>query len=185
VSKLSSVREGFRAVRSSLTELLKEAPVAAPRVADALEALDHLERAVDVSESVTVEASTGRQRGLQKSYWVERRGTEEVLTEHRLGDPSPFRCPRSTYNALARAISRTKRLTKYEDLARTVRKELGSSPADYQLRLTLRFWISGGVRLVERSRARYRPINARDFLQAARTAWERTRRVRVGRLGTE
>lgn len=170
----SSIREGFRAVRASLTDLLKEHPASAARVAEALRAVDEVERLVDTPAPAVASESPRRTRGKPKEYWIERTGNQQVLAEYRPDDQNPFRCPRATYDAMARVFARIEKFVKYEEVLKGLDKELRTRPADFQVRVVLRFWAGPEVGLIERTRARYRPRSADTFVEAARLAWEET-----------
>jgi hypothetical protein len=184
-----AIREQFRRIRSVLTDLLKLDDVLAkhrelaPRIGEAIQAMDDVERQVD-AVTVTAMAQPGRRpRGKPKTYRIEHAGKQELLAEYRPDDENPFRCPRSTYDGLARVFAKTERLVKYEEVAKSLRKELGSMPADFQIRVVLRFWSQPDVGLIERARARYRPHDSRNFADGARRAWENAGAARMPRSG--
>jgi len=112
-------------------------------------------------------------RGQPKRYAIEQLADAEVLAEYRTGDENPFRCPRPAYDALARVLGRMTAPAKYAELTKLLSRELKPAPADYQVRVALRFWGDRGIRLIERARARYAPRDARTFETAARQAWRR------------
>lgn len=163
----ATVRETIRQIRSLLLDLLGEQPAASSRITAVLKVLEDLERQVD---GLAGEAER-RFRGKTKTYGVETRGPEEVLAEYRPDDEIPFRCPQVTYDALARVLAKTDGFVKYEELMNSLGKEMKKRPADYQVRLALRFWAQPGVGLIERARARYRPKKKTGFLEAARRVW--------------
>ena len=178
MSSAMNIREGFRCIRSLLADLLKHGdvlekhPELMPRIGDAIRAMDEVERQVDAATATTAAMPGRRPRGKPKTYRVEHAGKQEVLAEYRPDDANPFRCPRSTYDGLARAFARTERFVKYGEVKKALRKELGAMPADFQIRVVLRFWSQPDVELIERARARYRPRDPQRFLDAARQAWE-------------
>jgi len=178
----TNIREGFRCIRSLLADLLKHGdvlekhPELMPRIGEAIQAMDEVERQVDAT-TVATAAAPGR-RGKPKTYRIEHVGKQEVLAEYRPDDETPFRCPRSTYDGLARVFARTDRFVRYGDVTKSLRKELGAAPADFQIRVVLRFWSQPDVGLIERARARYRPRDPQKFVDAAEHAWEEARRAR-------
>lgn len=171
----NSIRGEFYAVRAALTAALKEAPQAAVPIAEALQAVDRLERLVDqIQPSGDAGAQPRRGRRNQpKTYHIEGRPGEEALCEYRPDDPDrPFRCPRATYDALARVLAAAPKPAKFDDLAKRVGRELGHVPALYQLRVALRFWTRPEVGLVERARTRYRAREPERFERQAGEAWK-------------
>ena len=167
----TNTREGFRAVRSQLAELLKAHPETATKIAEILQTVDGVEQLVEAGAPPQSGPVAGHQRGKPKEYRVEKRGTEEVLAEYRADDENPFRCPRQTYDVLATVLAGTEDWVKYRDLVKMVAKELRPKPADYQMRIVLRFWSQPEIGLVKRARARYRLTNASHFSESARKAW--------------
>ncbi len=167
----STLREGVQRVRSLVTDLLDDPSASAPRIAEILRAVDQLDRLV--SSAGAPAAERVRIRGKAKTYTVQRVGDEDVLAEHRPDDPNPFRCLRRTYDVAARAMSKFDRPVKYPEIAKAVAKELGAPPADYQVRVVLRFWSEPDVRLLERARARYKPVDPARFVKLAGDAWRR------------
>jgi hypothetical protein len=168
-----AVRDGFRMVRRLLADLLTDTPNVGPRIAELLHAVDELERAVETVGPPAPTETRRATRGKAKNYTVERSGDDEVLTEQRPDDPNPFRCPRSTYDAVARVLARLDRPAKYAEIAKAVAKELRPAPADYQIRVVLRFWADRSVGLIERARARYRPLDSTRLMRLATEAWRR------------
>lgn len=167
-----SVQQEIRAVRAAVTDVLKTAPSAAGKIAEALQALDRLERLFEGIAPSVPSPPRRWQRNQPKTYRVEGPRSHEALAEYRADDPGqPFRCPRTTYDALARVLAATTKLTKFYDIQKLLKKELGELPAVYQIRVALRFWVSDGVELVEKIRARYRVKNGTGFLRATAAAW--------------
>lgn len=172
-----SALQEIRTTRTAITEALKAAPQAAGPIAEALQALDRLERALDGAASESAPTARRGHRNQPKTYRVEGPPGREALCEFRADDPGrPFRCPKPTYDALARVMATTTKLTKFPEIERMLKKELGELPAVYQTRVALRFWGTTGVELVERIRARYKAKDGAKFLRAAAVAWEKVPR---------
>jgi hypothetical protein len=165
--------ESFHRLRSLLTDLLDEAPASTRRIAEILRAVDQLESVVNSAGAAA--SPRPRTRGKVKHYTIQRVGDEDVLAEHRPDDPNPFRCLRSTYDAAARAMTKFERPVKYPEILKAITRELGSPPADYQVRVLLRFWSEPSVKLLERARARYKPVEPVQFTKLADQAWRRVR----------
>ena len=166
------VLEALRAARAAVTEVLRHPQQAAPHVADALSALDRLERLLESTPAAPTAAATRGRRNQPKVYRVEGRTGQEALCEYRADDPGrPFRCPKRTYDALARVLTALPKLAKFPDIEKRMKKELGEVPALYQLRVALRFWTSPAIELVERTRAQYRAKAPRSFVREAQRLW--------------
>jgi hypothetical protein len=162
----------LRKARAAVTEVLRHAPNAAPHVADALNTLDRLEKLLEAAPATATPTMRRGARNQPKAYRVEGPADREALCEYRADDPDrPFRCPKTTYDALARVMMNTSKPAKFEDIAKRLKKELGELPALYQLRVALRFWTRPEVRLVEKVRTRYHAHNANLFARDARAAW--------------
>lgn len=168
----TAFRESFRRVRSLLLDLMAEHPAAAPRATEAFRAVEQLEERVDGLLGTSARGADRRARGKPKTYQVEQAGDEEVLAEYRPDDEIPFRCPRVTYDALAKVFAKSDRFLKYEEVMRLLAREIKPVPADYQVRVILRFWAQPDVGLIERSRARYRSGRSSGFAEAAKRAWK-------------
>jgi hypothetical protein len=169
------VRDELHAVRAALTDLLKRTPNAAVHVADALQALDRLELAIEhvpARAPVAPAAVTRGRRNQPKLYRVEGRPGHEALCEYRADDPDrPFRCPRVTYDPLAKVMGSVSKPIKFDEIAKRLAKELGHMPALYQLRVALRFWTKPEVGLVEKVRTRYHAAITERFVSEASKAW--------------
>jgi hypothetical protein len=99
-------------------------------------------------------------------------GQEEALAEHRTsGKSNPFRCPKSMYDAIVRVLGAAERAMSVEDIADDVGKLVGDRPAEFQVRVPLRLWLSVSPPLVNRNRARYRPIESDTFAVMAAQLW--------------
>jgi hypothetical protein len=157
MSVQSKVLDELRKARAAVTEVLRHAEKAAPHVADALNALDRLERLLETASAKATPEPRRGARSKPKTYRVEGRPGQEALCEYRADDPDrPFRCPKATYDALALVMADTPKPARFDDIAKRLKKQLGELPALYQLRVALRFWTTPEVGLVERVRARYR-----------------------------
>ena len=99
---------------------------AALRVADALNAIDRLERsseAVPTTDRPTVQRG---QRNRLKAYRIEGRPGREALCEYRADDPDrPFRCPKATYDALVWVMAAMPKLAKFSNIAKRIKKLSG------------------------------------------------------------
>ncbi|MEE9295599.1 MAG: hypothetical protein V3W34_11645 [Phycisphaerae bacterium] len=174
MARARDIRQGFRRVNQLLGEVVKQAPAANDTVGTLIQQLASLEQLVEES-TIDQKVASPRTlpRGKAKEYRVERTGKREVVAEYRPDDLRPFRCPRSTYDAVARALAKSSGPVAYDQIVSDVAQSLGTARADYQIRVALRFLTDPDVGLVERNRARYRVLRSRSFLKQARDAWER------------
>ncbi|HLL88510.1 MAG TPA: hypothetical protein VK324_04350 [Tepidisphaeraceae bacterium] len=117
-------------------------------------------------------AVRGRQE--RAEYVVEVVGKVQTLAEHRTsGKSKPFRCPKSVYDAVAKVVGEGERALGVEEIASAVERELQFRPAEFQVRVSLRLWLSVEPPLVERVRARYRSVGG--LAEQAARLWERLR----------
>jgi hypothetical protein len=162
-------------------ELLRRAPSAVDVVGTLIQELagveQHLEDALSERNS---RARRGERRVTTKCYGVEQTGGAHSLLEHREGDDRPFRCPRPTFEAVVRALAEHAEFSKYTSITERVAWHIGIRPADYQMRVAIRFLMSPDVGLVERKRARYRPVDGDDFVACANAAWSRLSPAHTG-----
>ncbi|MEE9297088.1 MAG: hypothetical protein V3W34_19275 [Phycisphaerae bacterium] len=93
------------------------------------------------------------------------------LVEYREGGRQPFCCPRQVYEAVAAALGSLGRPAQFEELLAVAGKRLKGAPADYLLRVCLRFWQSVDPPLVHKDRTHYSAIGSGKFENAARRAW--------------
>ena len=171
-----SAQQEIRTARAAITEVLKAAPQAVGPIAEALQSLGRLERLLDGAVAGPPPGPHRGQRNQPKTYRVEGLPGREALCEYRADDPGrPFRCPKATYDALARVMVATTKLTKFPDIEKLLKKELGELPAVYQIRVALRFWATAEVDIIERVRARYRARNCEAVAREAERAWSHAR----------
>lgn len=172
-----SAPQEIRVARAAITEALKAAPQAAAPIADALQSLDRLERLLDGAAPRPAPTARPGPRNKPKTYRVEGPPSREALCEYRADDPArPFRCPKATYDALARVMATTVKPIKFPEVERLLKKELGELPAVYQIRVALRFWTTAEVDIVERVRARFRARQCDTIVREAEVTWGHARR---------
>jgi hypothetical protein len=140
----------------------------------ASEMLKLLDEAI-VEMEATNKAGIGRpaRRGSGNvEYLVEGSGAGETLAEHRRGGKSqPHRCPRPLYDAVAQVLAGADRPLAVEEIMVGVEKMVGGRPAEFQVRVPLRFWITAGPPLVVRMRARYRATDTQGFAAGTEKLW--------------
>jgi hypothetical protein len=174
VNNATTIRSSFRRLNHLAGELLRRAPSAVDVVGTLIQELASVEQLLeDTLNGRNSRTGRGEGRVTMKSYSVEQTGEAQSLLEHRAEDDRPFRCPRPTFDAVAKTLAEHPAFSKYSSITDKVARRLGVRPADYQLRVAIRFLMSPDVRLVERRRARYRPVDGDDFLARANAAWSR------------
>ena len=110
-------------------------------------------------------------------YSVEKSNTAETLAERRkTGKAQPFRCPRSVYDGLVQVMAYSDRALPLDELLIAVAEMLRDQPPDFQMRVPLRLWMQIEPPLIVRSRARYRPVDAKSFADTANELWNRLRK---------
>lgn len=125
-----------------------------------------------VDQLTTKDASGASKGSTEVVYSVEHGKNGETLAERRQGgNAQPFRCPKALYDALAEVLAESERAMPLDELVTAVGKVLGDDPADFQMRVPLRFWMQLEPPLVQRSRARYRAVHANDFRETADDLW--------------
>lgn len=98
-----------------------------------------------------------------------RRGS--YLAERLSTNRQPFRCPEDVYSKTAAVMAKVRSPISFEELLADVRNASGDALPDYLVRL--RFWQSTDPPLVEKHRARYKPVRSAQFTREARRTWER------------
>ena len=139
-----------------------------------------LERAVtklETAESSLMISRPAKGGGEKVVYVVDKvEGREEALAEHRTsGKSNPFRCPKSLYDAIVQVLMTTDRSLSVEDIANEVAKTGVDRPAEFQVRVPLRLWISVQAPLITRNRARYRS-SVNSFSTLALHIWSSLRK---------
>jgi hypothetical protein len=105
-------------------------------------------------------------------YLVESIGGTEALAEYRTsGKSNAIRCQKALYDAVAGVLGAADRALGVEEIASAVERATGERPAEFQLRVPLRFWLSMETPLVVRMRARYRATETTGFTNTASKLW--------------
>lgn len=170
--------QDFTRFRQLLARLLRDCAESREPVAEMLELLERMEArlrsgSADGSAGVSMVGSSRPryQRKKTKSYRVERHHNAWFLAEYREGGKQPFLCPQEVYDALAAELAAMSEPAHYTTLIEAVTRRMGRPPSDYLIRICIRFWMHGDPPLIERIRARYRPIRPSKFLQESKRAW--------------
>lgn len=130
-----------------------------------------LEEALEAVAGSVVTRPLRRGTGVVE-YVVEKTQQGEVLTENRPGRRSkPFRCPKSVYEALIRVLGGADRPLTTDEITSGVERLMETRPPDHQVRVALRLMLHVEPALLSRSRARYRPVDPRQFPKSADALW--------------
>jgi hypothetical protein len=118
---------------------------------------------------------TGAQKAV--TYTVETTSNGEVLTEGRPeGKSPPFRVAKPLYVKLAEVLGSAAEPLRFEEIHRRLIEASSVPPADFQIRVCLRFWLSLPKPLIARSRNSYQPLHAKSFVSKANEAWATARK---------
>jgi hypothetical protein len=161
--------EALSEVRRLLAEWLRTSEDSREPVAKILELLERVDAYIRTDNS-SVLAAKGKKSGRGNTYSIDKVRNQEVLTEHRAGGSSPFRCPRHFYDATAKALAQADAPLSFEELFKAVEK-LAPDPAEFQVRAAVRFLASVEPPLIMRDRNRYRPAHRGKFESQAKNAW--------------
>ncbi len=170
--------------RMRLIGLLRQSAEGSEILAEALEALEELDRlhrsfGPAERERVGQDASAGRGRRRQRPaetasrFQVEQTRRGSYLAEHFSTNRQPFRCPEEMYNKTAAVLAKVKKPISFEEILANVRRAAEDALPDYLVRVCLRFWQSTDPPLVKKHRARYRPGRASQFRRDAHQAWNK------------
>lgn len=165
---------GVARIRRLLMEMLRRSDEFREPIAEIVELLDELDeglRPLLGSQQTPGPAAHRMSRNRPKRYRIEERRRGSFLVEYREGGRQPFCCPRQVYEAVAVALGSLGRPAQFEELLAMAGKRWKATPADYLLRVCLRFWRSVTPPLVHKDRTHYRAIGAGKFENAARRAW--------------
>lgn len=117
--------------------------------------------------------SSARRTGAETTYVVEGgTGDKGSLAEHR---PSgqPLRVSKQAYDIVVDVLAAAERPLPFDELmAQTTTKV--NAPADWQVRVVLRYLLRAEPEIIRRVRSRYQPVTPRTFKAAANRAWKAT-----------
>ena len=172
-------------LRERLYALMSEGKADQGRIAEVLRLADELNRIFTETAGRGGERHDGqgfaqvrRPRSPQAvtRYRVENGPKGLCLSEYRAAGRQPFRCPAEEYRATAKVVSALKEPMQFEDLYDRVEASLGYRPADYTVRVCLRFWERKGI--VRHERTRFAPVSgSRKFEGDANRAWDDAERA--------
>lgn len=165
--------ESVRQIRRLLGDLLRVRDDSRQPVADILQHLEVVDEFVQQARPMRVakvRPAGGRQTAA--TYAIEKKkNAEEVLVERRAnGTSQPFRCPRYLYDGIVRVLATAEEPLEFEEVLQGVTKVV-PDPAEFLVRVAVRFLMSLEPPLVARHRKRYRPARKGKFQTDARAAW--------------
>ena len=159
----------FSRIRTSLIKALRTSPHSVAPICDALELLETLQQRAQTQPTTQDDTAPRPRPAPQQEYLIQQTPDGPYLTERRPTGSQPFRCPRQTYDTIARLLA-THGPLHFDELLNRLNESMPDRQADYRLRVCLRFWITTG--LAQRIKTRYRAANPATFESAAREAWD-------------
>lgn len=111
-----------------------------------------------------------RRTGQETSYTVEGTGGQASLAEHRPSGP-PLRVPKRAYDVVVDVLSTAARPLPFDELMSAMRDQT-DPPADWQVRVVLRYLLRADPPVLRRSRSRYQPVTSGKFRTAASKWWK-------------
>jgi hypothetical protein len=146
-----------------------------PRLREA----DKLIRAAEDELRAAAGGRTKRRTGVGTEYAVEVVDQREVLTERRLGGTSPpFRVGKDMYSIIAGVLDEVKKPVDFEFIVKLATRKSNGLVAEFHVRTCLRFWMRHDPPLLSRSRTRYLPAEAGNFVGRAEKAWRDSFNIR-------
>lgn len=116
-----------------------------------------------------------RRTGEDTTYSVEGSGGQAGLAEYRPSGP-PLRVPKSAYDLVVNVLAATERPLPFDEVMLALRDQ-ADPPADWQVRVALRYLLRADPAVLRRTRSRYQPITPRTFKGAAERLWRATTRA--------
>jgi hypothetical protein len=156
-------------IRRLLAEWLRSSADSREPVANILELLETVDEFVRSDNPIASTAKPKKSDG-STPYSIDRVRGQDVLTEHRAGGSSPFRCPRHFYDAVVKVLTQANEPLDFDGLMKAVTK-LAPDPAEFQVRVAVRFLASMEPPLILRDRNQYRPARKAKFENEAKNAW--------------
>ena len=115
-------------------------------------------------------------------YRVEQTNFGDFLVEERAGAGHSFRCPKKVFDAVVEALAEAGRETQnYDEVMAAVEERFGKKPADYAIRMCLRFLTTKN--LVARVRSKVLRLGASDIWRRSKSPLERAPRRASPRPG--
>ena len=163
----NNVGTAITEIRQLLAEWLETSNKASKPVARIL-------RLIDIIEGEVRPGAVKRTRGREgRRYFIEDTATGPLLAEGKIGETSPpFKVSKAIYDATIEVLVSAESPMLFEELLQNVASKIAVPPADYHIRVPLRFWMSLSPPLVHRARKKYHPVERSHFASAAVAAWK-------------
>ena len=174
----TTAREALDAIRDALADVLDKHDDCGRDASRVLRAVGVLEQTLrqapglgEYSTAAGGDEPKRRSRYKPKRYAVRKVGDQEMLCEFRVDSDIPFRCPKSTLDAVVRTLAAADRPMSFNEIEDEVNKVLPEPAATYQIRVCLRFLASAHLGLVRRNRARFVAPQPKRLQRSAASTW--------------
>jgi hypothetical protein len=168
---MSEVERSMAEIRRLLAEIARAHPSLHGSLAKVHQELDRLAHALESGPAVPK-----KRTGESTLYRVEAVNSREVLGEYR-PSASPLRVGRDIYDAVVQSLSQSERPLGVDEALTAIVRAVDTPPAEWQIRVVLRYMLRGDPPFVARNRSRYHPLNNKTFRKAAANWWESGRSV--------
>jgi hypothetical protein len=163
--------ENLAAAKDKLVALSKDVPEYAEPLQEVIQLLASVEAEVQ-NQGRAIQKRGGR----NIKYAVEQISGRPLLTELRMGGGSkPFRVGRDIYDAVVETLARSERPLMFDEIMEQVGAAVQPRPAEFQVRMVLRFLLRAQPTMLLRSRNRYAraqvAASASKFTDLAKRAW--------------
>jgi hypothetical protein len=174
----TTAREALDAIRDALADVLDKHDDCGREASRVLRAVGVLEQTLRQAPGLGEYSATEsegqpkpRGRYKPKRYAVRKVGNREMLCEFRVDSDVPFRCPKSTLDAVAKVVAGADRPMSFNEIEDGVNELLPEPAATYQIRVCLRFLSSADLELVRRNRARFAAMQPNRLQRSVASAW--------------
>lgn len=167
----------LHSLRSAILPLLARDPDVATAARGMLETVNEIDSAVLSSLSSDSELPGSddrlpdRRRGQEKRYEVERDGRDEVLAEYRGDHPYPYRATKAVFDAVVAVLAAAREPLDFARIRDEAGRRLGETPAEYAVRVCLRYLGPEGRGWVRHHRTRFAAIEPTKLRRQAESAW--------------
>lgn len=135
------------------------------------EALELLREFREIEPS-NAKNSGSKQRNKPTSYSIRETAKGECLVENRVDGYHPFLCERAVYDRVAAVLNGEKQMLDFTEIKARVTEGLVQAPAEYLLRVCIRFWLRSDPTLIIRSGGRYQVVKPENFSKQAAKLWD-------------
>lgn len=113
-----------------------------------------------------------RRTGEGTSYSVEGAGDTASLAEYRASG-QPLRVAKHTYDVIVEVLGSAQRPLPFDEIMVNAAKKSGDAPADWQVRVVLRYLLRAEPPVLRRTRSRYHPVTPPGKFAGAASKWWR------------